>query len=257
MRASEIGFTDRTYPEPVKTGRVSRAGILVAACTAALLVPAASSSATTGQPPAGLVTTLGAAQGQIHGLQTAVSAVLGVPVPAVAFAANADWTILRNQPIGLAIGNAHIGWAFDPSEVSGYGYTAGLVHGDFEGCAWTATGNLGGSLLPINSGCAGFDPPVKSFTSSINCVLCSGGTGVRLIRNATEFANYRAGRGPINPVHRMPAGHCVEWRYTTLDGSRVMVKDRSWANNLASWVFVERSALPPQLPHNGGNLCSG
>lgn len=194
-------------------------------------------------------------QSVVRTFQVGIRAVFGIKVTDVAAIRVRDWSILRNQPIGLAIGNGHRGWEVEPSDASRAGYTAGWVHGSYDGCAWTATRNIGGNLLEVRGDCAAFDPPISSFTSRINCIICHGGTRVRLIAPAVEFANYRPGRGLLDPVHNAAAGQCVEWRYLSKDGSVAMVKDRRWPNNEASWVFVPRSSLPAKLPRNRQISC--
>jgi hypothetical protein len=200
---------------------------------------------------------LQAEQSVIRTLQVALRETFGIKVTAVAAFDARTWTILRNQPFGLAIGNGRVGWEFDPATISRLGYTSGWVHGTWEGCAWTATRNVGGNVIPVRGDCANFNPPLKSFTSRINCILCHGGTAVRLTEPATEFANYNPTTGPRDPVHKAEVGQCVEWRYITKDGKFAMVKDRRFANNRASWVFIPRNTLPAdsQLPKNSQNSC--
>jgi len=197
-----------------------------------------------------------AEQATLRTFEVVMRSILGIKVAAVA-AIDSDWSILRNQPYGLAIGNAKRGWEVDPSAFSRLGYTAGWVHGSFEGCAWTATRNLGGNLIPVRGDCAGFNPPLKSFTSRINCILCHGGTAVRIVKATVEFANFRPIGGLLNPVHTAASGQCVEWRYLSKDGKVAMVKDRRYPNNEASWVFIPREALPKlsDLPRNHQSRC--
>lgn len=194
-------------------------------------------------------------QAPILALDRALQAVFGTTAIVGATVATTSWTILRNQPIGLAIGNGKHGWEFEPSVVSGLGYTAGFVRGSYQGCAWTATRNLTGSLAPINSTCAKFNPYYKRFASRINCIMCSGGTPVRITTSTTEYANYRPGKWPLDPVRTVAAGTCVEWRWVSSDREMVMVKDRAWPNNEASWIFISRAALPERLPHGYKGRC--
>ncbi|MEI7888992.1 MAG: hypothetical protein WCI34_01665 [Actinomycetes bacterium] len=194
-------------------------------------------------------------QAPILALDRSLEAIFGASVITGASVATNTWTILRNQPIGLAIGNGKHGWEFEPSVVSGLGYTAGFVRGSYQGCAWTATRNLVGSLAPINSACAKFKPSYKTFTSLINCLMCSGGTAVRLTSATIEYANYRPGKWPLDPIRHVAAGTCVEWRWVSSDRQMVMVKDRAWSNNEASWIFISRSALPDRLSHGYQSSC--
>ena len=194
-------------------------------------------------------------QANAMSLERSISSLLGTETTVVATVSSNRWTILRNQPVGLAIGNARYGTEFEPSRVSRVGYTVGWVHGSFNGCAWTATRNLKGDLAPVRDDCAHFDPPIHSFIGLINCIMCSGGTAVHISAATTEYANYRPGKWPLDPVHHARAGHCVEWRWVSKDKQMVMVKDRAWSNNLASWVFVSRSALPEPLPRGHQTSC--
>jgi len=200
---------------------------------------------------------LQAAQLAVSTLQVAIRSTLGMRMAPVAVLSPNGWTILRNQPVGLAIGNGRRGWDFDPATRSPLGYTAGWVHGGWQGCAWTATRNTSGSLIPVRGDCANFNPPLNSFISRINCIVCHGGTAVRLTRPAVEYANYKPNRGLTGPVHTADAGQCVEWRYISADRKVVMVKDRRFPNNEASWVFVGRKSLPTDanLPKNHQSRC--
>ena len=183
--------------------------------------------------------------------------VTGRPRPEVppTFVVRSEWTILRNQPVGLAIGNARKAWGMEVGDPPKYGYVAGFVRGNFRGCAWTTTRNIVSGGGPAGSTCRGFDPPLKSFISRLNCMLCHGGTAVRLIHPADEFANFSPARGPTDHLRSVPAGHCVEWRWVSSDAEMVMVKDRAFPNNQGSWSFVPRSTLPIRLPSGYGSSC--
>ena len=196
-------------------------------------------------------------QSTVRTLEVAIRSIFGMRLVTVAVLDPKGWTILRNQPFGLAIGNGRRGWDFDPATRSPLGYTSGWVHGGWQGCAWTSTRNLGGNLIPVRGDCANFNPPLKSFISRINCILCHGGTAVRLTRPAVEYANYKPARGLTSPVHTADAGQCVEWRYISKDQKVAMVKDRRFPNDEASWVFVSRESLPPDanLPKNHQSRC--
>lgn len=227
--------------------------LVCAACTTSLLTAGVVAAA-----PAPTVVqqhSIELLQAPILALDRSLQAVFGTTAIVGATVASTNWTILRNQPVGLAIGNGKHGWEFEPSVVSGLGYTAGFVRGSYQGCAWTATRNLSGSLAPINSACAKFNPSYKSFTSLINCIMCNAGTAVRVTASTTEYANYRPGKWPLDPVHRIAARRCVEWRWVSSDRQMVMVKDRAWSNNQASWVFISRSALPDRLPRGYKSRC--
>lgn len=218
--------------------------------------PAAAASNPADPTPLPVFTVIQTEQATLRTLQVAARSLLGIKVTSVAVV-DSDWSILRNQPYGLAIGNAKRGWEIDPSTRSPLGYTSGWVYGTFQGCAWTATRNIGGNIIPVRGDCASFNPPLASFTSRVNCILCHGGTAVRLVESTLEYANYRADRGLLDPVHRAKAGQCVEWRYLSKDGSVAMVKDRRFENNEASWVFIPRTALPTlyKLPKNHQSRC--
>jgi len=224
-----------------------------AACSISPLNPGAAAAAPTPTPIQQHSIEL--LQAPIVALDRALQTVFGTTAIVGATVASTDWTILRNAPVGLAIGNGKNGWEIEPSVVSGLGYTAGFVRGSYQGCAWTATRNLTGSLAPINSACAKFKPSYKSFASLINCIMCSGGTAVRVTTSTTEYANYRPGKWPLDPVHKIAARACVEWRWVSSDRQMVMVKDRAWSNNKASWVFISRSALPERLPRGYQSRC--
>ncbi len=242
------------------TGRISAVAAVAPFLVAALIVPtsvAAVAPAGQTQPtPLPVFTVLQTEQATLRTLQVAARSILGLKVTTIAVI-DSDWSILRNQPYGLAIGNAKRGWEVDPSTRSPLGYTAGWVYGNFQGCAWTATRNIGGNIIPVRGDCASFNPPIASFTSRLNCILCHGGTAVRLVASTLEYANYQPGRGLLDPVHRATRGQCVEWRYMSRDSSVVMVKDRRFENNEASWVFIPRSSLPPiyNLPRNHQSRC--
>ena len=236
----------------------------VIALAAFLVAVSHSSTSVAAQVPAGqtqptplpVFTVLQTEQATLRTLQVAARSILGLKVTTIAVI-DSDWSILRNQPYGLAIGNAKRGWEMDPSTRSPLGYTAGWVYGNFQGCAWTATRNIGGNIIPVRGDCAAFNPPIASFTSRLNCIICHGGTAVRLVASTLEYANYQPGRGLLDPVHRASKGQCVEWRYMSRDSSVAMVKDRRFENNEASWVFVPRASLPPiyNLPRNHQSRC--
>lgn len=177
------------------------------------------------------------------------------PQPAPTYEVRPMWTILRNQPVGLAIGNARQGTGMDSSGRANFGYVSGWVRGSFNGCAWTAGRNLIRSDGPPDRTCDGFNPPLKTFISRINCSGCKGGTAVRLESSTHEFANYSPERGARDRIRTVGRGHCVEWRWITLDSRMVMVKDRAYPNNRASWVFVPREALPQRLPEERQVSC--
>ena len=177
------------------------------------------------------------------------------PQPAPTFVVRSFWTILRNQPVGLAIGNARQGTGVDSTGRANFGYVSGWVRGSFNGCAWTAGRNLTRSTGPTDGTCERFNPSFSSFISRINCSGCKGGTAVRLAAPTHEFANYSPERGARDRIRTIGMGHCVEWRWITADSEMVMVKDRSYPNNRASWVFVSRSALPQRLPEGKQVSC--
>ena len=232
--------------------RAATAAVALASVCVVQPAPSANGAST----PIPVFKVIQAEQATLRTLQVAARSLLGVKTTTVAVI-DSDWSILRNQPYGLAIGNAKRGWELDPSNRSPVGYTAGWVYGNFQGCAWTSTRNIGGNVIPVRGDCESFNPPLSSFTSRVNCILCHGGTAVRLITPAVEYANYRPGRGLLDFVHRAAAGQCVEWRYISKDGSVVMAKDRRFENNEASWVFLPRTALPAihDLPRNHQSRC--
>jgi len=176
-------------------------------------------------------------------------------LPPPTYVVRSKWTILRNQPVGLAIGNARKGWGMEVGSPANFGYLSGFVRGNFRACAWTTSHNVVRSTGAENSICANFNPPLKSFISKLNCITCHGGTAVALTSAAEEFANFSPGGGPTDALRKVPAGHCVEWRWVSVDQRMVMVKDRSFANNLGSWIFVPRSSLPAKLPSGFGSSC--
>ena len=177
------------------------------------------------------------------------------PLPPPTYVVRSNWTILRNQPVGLAIGNARKGWGIEVGSPANFGYLSGFVRGNFRACAWTTGRNVVRSSGAENPICANFKPPLKSFISRLNCITCHGGTAVALSSAAEEFANFSAGGGPTDALRKVPAGHCVEWRWISLDRRMVMVKDRAFANNRGSWIFVPRSSLPAKLPSGYGSSC--
>jgi len=166
------------------------------------------------------------------------------------------WTILRNQPFGIAIGNAHAGWGIDASyPPKNPHYIAGYVRGDFKGCAWTSVANVVRARGPVKKICSWYDPSIKSFASKLNC-WCSGGTAVLLTSPAREYANFRNRVGGYNYLRTVPAQRCVEWRWVSLDKTMVMVKDRAFANDRGSWVFIPRTSLPVKLPRGYPYSCT-
>ena len=168
------------------------------------------------------------------------------------------WTILRNAPGSYAIGNGKYGWTFDSTGAPRNNYVLGLVYGDYWDCAWTAVGNVTYKGGPPNDLCISWynpSPPIENFASLLNCSGCNGGTPVSMVSDAQEYANYGQFSGPYDPLRSQYSGHCVEWRWISLDGSMVMVKDRSYADNDGSWVFIPRSALPATLPGGYGGAC--
>jgi len=177
------------------------------------------------------------------------------PIPPPTYVVRSKWTILRNQPVGLAIGNGRQGWGMDVGSPANFGYLSGFVRGNFRACAWTSGRNVVRSTGAENPVCAHFNPPLKSFISKLNCLTCSGGTAVSLRSAAVEYANFSPGRGPTDALRRVPAGQCVEWRWVSVDRSMVMVKDRAFANNRGSWIFVPRASLPAKLPSGYGASC--
>ena len=177
------------------------------------------------------------------------------PLPPPTYVVRSNWTILRNQPVGLAIGNARKGWGMDVGSPANFGYLSGFVRGNFRACAWTSGRNVIRSTGADDSSCAKFDPPLKTFISKLNCLTCHGGTAVALVSATNEFANFSPGGGPTDRLRSVPAGHCVEWRWISVDRTMVMVKDRSFANNQGSWIFVPRSSLPTKLPWGYGASC--
>ena len=166
------------------------------------------------------------------------------------------WTILRNRPGGLAIGNALAGWPVTGLAAHAYGYAPVYVGGDFNGCAWTARSNLKLAGGRGSRRCANFNPSMKKMYSAVNCLRCSGGTAIRVVGPTPEFANYSPDRGPRNQLRSAVGGHCVEWRWVTANKKFVMVKDRSFSNNQGSWVFIPRSSLPARLIPRAAMSCS-
>ena len=173
-----------------------------------------------------------------------------------------DWTILRNKPQSYAIGNGKYGWTFDSSALStgSGGYLLGFLYGDFWGCAWTAQGNVSSKSGTPSDVCSSWisnSPPIENFASLLNCLGCNGGTPVLMVGDSAEFANYSESAGPYDEIRTQLSGHCVEWRWISTDGSVAMVKDRSFADNLGSWIFVRRSALPADadLPSGSAGAC--
>jgi len=163
---------------------------------------------------------------------------------------------LRNQPFGIAIGNGRPGWGMDAAYPSrNPHYIAGYVHGGFKGCAWTAVANVARSQGPAKKVCSGFNPPIRSFASKLNC-WCAGGTAVLLTAPAREYANFRNGVGGYDYLRTVPARRCVEWRWVSIDKTMVMVKDRAVPNELGSWIFVPRSSLPLELPRGYARSCN-
>lgn len=166
-----------------------------------------------------------------------------------------DWTILRNQPVGLAIGNGRSGWPVDGPERVEYGYVNGFVGGSFGRCAWTSRRNVRAGSGSRSPDCGGRTIAPESFIARINCIRCSSGTAVRLVADAVEYANWSPDDGSRDPLRRVPAGRCVEWRWVGKGGRMAMVKDRTYPNNRGSWVFVPRSSLPHDLPTGYGSRC--
>lgn len=170
------------------------------------------------------------------------------------------WSIIRNGPAGLAIGNARTGWEVVGRSRSSFGYVLGYVRGtdegpdDFAGCAWIAKANLVKVGRDRDAACDWLNYS-RNFMSRINCRDCAGGTKVKLIRSAGQFANYSKRFGLKDRLRTVPAGRCVEWRWISKAGGAVMVKDRRFPNQFGSWVFIRRSALPEELPSGKAVAC--
>lgn len=167
-----------------------------------------------------------------------------------------NWSIIRNGPAGLAIGNARTGWGVVGTGRSTFGYVLGYVRDtkDFSGCAWIAKSNL---IRVGNDRAAACDwlNYSRQFMSRINCRDCSGGTKVYLLRSTGEYANYSGRFGLRDRLRGANAGQCVEWRWVSKSGGAVMVKDRRFSHQNGSWVFVRRSALPKNLPTGKAVAC--
>jgi hypothetical protein len=166
------------------------------------------------------------------------------------------WSIIRNGPGGLAIGNARNGWTMVGRDKGTYGYVVGFLTGpgNFSQCAWIDRNNLRRVGAVRDSGCEWLRYSRK-FISQINCQGCAGGTPVRLIRATGEYANYSARSGFRDGLRGAPKGRCVEWRWVSKRGSAVMVLDRTYNNGDAHWIFVRRSALPTRLPRGSQGIC--
>ena len=166
------------------------------------------------------------------------------------------WSIIRNGPAGVAIGNARTGWEVVARSRDTYGYIVGYVRGtkDYAGCAWLSRANLErvGPDRPSRCEWLRFS---RRFASRMNCPNCGSGSKVHLIKEAVQYANYSKRFGLRDELRRVPAGRCVEWRWVSANGGAVMVKDRRFRNSEGSWVFVSRKSLPEDLPKGRNGSC--
>lgn len=168
-----------------------------------------------------------------------------------------DWTIIRNGPAGIAIGNARTGWGLVGKGKSVWGYTLGRVTGDngLAVCAWIDSRNLRRVGRLRESGCEWL-MFARHYFGVLNCRSCSGGTKVVTVRAGTAYANYSQRLGFRDPLRKVDKGACVEWRWISKDRQAVMVKDRRFKNNQGSWVFLPRYSLPAKLQSAAARSCA-
>jgi tungstate transport system substrate-binding protein len=198
------------------------------------------------------------------------------------------WTInvTESRPgVASCCGQPDSDWAFGGVLDDTLGYSAP--------CGWIMYSHADPGDTPTLAACP--DPPPGGrhypFMSYYNCATpavpsCSRGTPVYVQSDTPECAN--VGLNPVtgasvpplshvggdacpagsqdSQVGALRAGRCVEWRYITTDGRWVMVRDPLRHHQRASWLFIERGALSPDLvalgrighsanPEPPGNAC--
>jgi hypothetical protein len=164
-----------------------------------------------------------------------------------------SWVTIRNYAGSYVLGDAHDGWTFD---ADGHAYKNGLyfvgrVHGHYGGCGWIIAKQLD-PTSHVATACNGYIAKPTSFGRAFNCKKCGRGTPVGMVTSADECANVLPVHGGTltcqDYVRRGVGPYLVDWRYVTVDGRWVMVKDPNFQDATGSWVFIPRSALPATLP---------
>lgn len=175
------------------------------------------------------------------------------------------WVFVAASPGGYVIGNCAPGWHLhrtiksDPVAPEGTYFDGGYIFGNFNGCGWVRADRDRQVGTGSYTACQSPSRNAYEFGSLFNCPpgWCSDGTyttgsGCQL------YANYRpwsATPAPTDPIGGVQSG-AFYWRYVTLDGQYVMVRDPDIAAGYGNWAFVRRSCLA-SLPAGPGGTWNG
>ncbi len=144
----------------------------------------------------------------------------------------------------------------DVQEITEGGWAYGYIYGSFNGCGWTAAGYMKKSDSTVANRCGTDDAtrkpsevqmfsewsdPAKPDGVDWHTVDCAPAGATR-----SGYGNYRGDFK--NKYGEMPVNHKVDWRYTTKDGTAVMVKDTSNPVGAPPWFFMPRACVAPGPP---------
>jgi len=159
---------------------------------------------------------------------------------------------IRNGPADFVIGSAANGWTFDADYTGGNPWYYGYLYGNFNGCGWMLNNNLENTGDAGNDYCSsgGTVFPQSSFQSLVNSQPSNDGYPVDTTCATDVYGNVNpmGATSPSDFLRTIPAGYQVLWRYVTLDGNWVMMRDPNVADGDGNWAFISSSCLPNPLP---------
>lgn len=159
---------------------------------------------------------------------------------------------IRNGPAEFVIGSAANGWTFDADYTGGNPWYYGYLYGNYNGCGWMLNNNLENTGDAGNDYCSssGTVFPPTSFQSLVNSQPSNDGYPVNTICSTDVYGNVNpmGTTSPSDFLRTLPDNYQVLWRYVTLDGNWVMMRDPNVADGDGNWAFISRSCLPDPLP---------
>ena len=184
-----------------------------------------------------VATTLPAAAGTEHSIITAPSPSTGEPITG-----GGSWIV--NKPSGYYLGRAVVGSTFDDEVTSGGNWHFGRAVDNVDMCGWVMPGSMGATIGTVGDSCSSDTESAMSHRLSIgrdyNAPAHAATDGTEVPANTTcqvyfnyfHGSDFATGGGHWTDAAGT-ASATVAYRFTTLDGAAVVVRDPS-----LGWGFL-------------------
>jgi hypothetical protein len=190
---------------------------------------AAATAVTAGVLAAQIATSPTATAGTEHSIVTAPSPSTGAPVTG-----GGSWIV--NKPSGYYLGRAVVGSTFDDEVTSGGNWHFGRAVDNVDMCGWVMPGSMGATVGTVADSCSTDTESAISHRMSVGrdynapAHAATDGTDVPANTTCELYYNYFHGSDFASGGGHWtdPAGAAaatVAYRFTTLDGAAVVVRD--------------------------------